>query len=87
MANDDRSNDTAPGRWAIVVLYQPPKLLLEGEEVPQCGWSVLEETWVFKDGKPAGLFRGLTGGLEAGRWNLSYEWVGDRGPSTKEGVR
>jgi len=45
----------------------------------------MEETWVYKDGKPAGLFAGLTGGIDVGRWNLRYEWIGE-GLSTKEAL-
>jgi hypothetical protein len=85
MANDN-SNDTAPGRFCIQILSRPPRYFAHGEEPPQHGWSVEDETWVYKDGKPAGLFAGLTGGLEVGRWNLRYEWVGE-GLSTKDARR
>ncbi len=80
------TNDTAPGRWRIQVLYRPPRLFAHGEDPPQHGWAIEDETTVYRDGKPAGLFVGLTGGLDVGRWNLRYEWVGE-GLSTKEALR
>ncbi|MGO9789821.1 MAG: hypothetical protein ACLP8S_10095 [Solirubrobacteraceae bacterium] len=80
--NDDAA---AVGRYRIQVLYRPPRLFAHGEDPPQHGWSIMDETWVYKDGKLAGMFAGLTGSLEAGRWNLRYEWVGE-GLSTKEAL-
>lgn len=83
---DTPVNDSAAaGAYRIQVLYRSPRLFAHGEDPPERGWSIMDETWVYKDGKPAGLFAGLTSSLEAGSWNLRYEWIGE-GLSTKEAL-
>ncbi len=72
----------APGRWRIQILAGPPQLFCMGEDVPQHGWAVQEETSVFRDGEAVGLFASLSS-RPGGQWNLRYEWI-ETGPSAEE---
>jgi hypothetical protein len=71
------SNGVAPGKWRIQILSEPPQLVRMGEEIPQDGWAIQEETSVFKDGEAVGLYASLTAGPRPGNWNLRYEWIGE----------
>jgi hypothetical protein len=79
-----RLSDKGPARgtWRKQLLprSQFPKFLYEGEAVPERGWAIEAFSQVFKDGKAAGLFTGMTIDRE-GKSILSYEFIGE-GPST-----
>jgi hypothetical protein len=81
MTNDD--NGIAPAKWRIQILSHPPQLIRMGEEIPQDGWAIQEETSVFKDGRAVGLYGSLTARPSVGNWNLRYEWIGES-PGARE---
>ena len=45
----------SPPTFRLEILRDPPRLFEQGEAVPQEGWSIESETWVYENGRRVGV--------------------------------
>ncbi|HEY4428986.1 MAG TPA: hypothetical protein VGN08_12345 [Solirubrobacteraceae bacterium] len=65
-----------PAIYRIEVMPDPPRLFERGEDVPQEGWAIESDTWIYENGKRVGVHPHWESQAEGG-FRLRYEVLPD----------